>query len=135
MQRRTSLSLLATALVALVMAFVANTQLATAQVNPNCCTYTVDIAGIPPWCFPVTIVTEWGPGITQTFTVAMNGVYIDNIPNCPPPPAFPFNWVSVMGGPMVPFGATGSVVYNNGACILTYTTAVDANGCLVIIIR
>lgn len=90
MQKRTFLSIMAIAFVAI---FVTSSERSTAQQDPNCCNYVIDVDGIDPACFPITITTDWGPGIFKSFTVTSNGVYVDNIPNCPPVPALPFSQV------------------------------------------
>jgi hypothetical protein len=136
MTRRTILSMFATALTMLALALTISVGSAAAQQNPNCCTYTLDFRPtIPIACFPITVETEWGPGIRRAFTAATPGIYIDMVPP-PCPPAFPFNWARVLpGGPLVPLWGTGTYFLPWCGYVITYTVTLDANGCIYIILR
>lgn len=111
MMRRTFLSMLAIAFVAL---FAANTERAVAQQDPFCCTYTINVIGLPATCFPFDVETDWG-GILQTFTVPGNGLYVDNIPNCPPFPALPFTSIAINFPPGCAYTPTWTV--NTSCCV------------------
>lgn len=112
MQRRIFLSILAIAFIAI---FAATTERAAAQQSPYCCAYTIDVIGLPAACFPITIVTDWGPGTQQSFTVTTNGQYVDMIPNCPPYPALMFASVTIAPNP----GCTQSIAWtvNTSCCV------------------
>ena len=112
MQRRIFLSILAIAFAAI---FIANTGQAAAQQNPYCCGYTIDVINLPAACFPLTIVTDWGPGFQQAFTVAGNGQYVDMIPNCPPFPALTFDSVILQPSPTCTQALTWTV--NTSCCV------------------
>ena len=140
MTKRSHLSLLV-ALIAMVMVgIVAGTRGATAQNNPNICTYTVDVAGIPPCCFPITLTTEWNcnPGIrTDVKNIGGNGIFVFplNPPGGPPcPPACQFNWAS-LNGIINPTGLNQPKQYVINGCCYRLTPTLDANGQVYIFIR
>ena len=135
MKRRTILTMIATALTLLTLTFTMGARSAMAQQNPNCCTYTLNfLPTIPANCFPITVETEWGPGIRVQFTAAAPGVYVAPIPP-PCPPAFPFNWARVLpGGPMILLGGNGTYVLPGCGYMLSYSVRVDAGGCIYIVL-
>ncbi len=140
MVERTFLATL-TAAILMMFCIIGNTQQATAQQNPNICTYRVDIAGIPQHCFPINLVTEWtcaGGLITiQNSTYINNGVFFVplNPPGAPPcPPACLFNWAS-LSPPIIPTPLNRTTVYTINGCCYVLTTSVDAAGMIVITIR
>lgn len=142
MTRRSLLSMLFAMIAMVAVGIIGTTSNAAAQKqNLNLCYYTVDIAGIAPCCFPITLETEWScrPGGIQilTTTYANNGVYVHplNPGGFPPcPPACLFNWAS-LNGPInpTPLGRTTTYIINNCCYVLTATT--DAAGAILIIIR
>jgi hypothetical protein len=103
---------------------------AAAQQNPNCCSYSVEIIGVPATCFPITLKTQWVPGFTNLINYAANGVYWHPIPApCPPAPAF--DWVSPDLGPtQIRLGETRSVVI--GGCCYKITATLNPNFCILI---
>jgi len=136
MTRRALLSALATALVWLVMAFAVSTETATAQQNLNCCTYTVDIAGVPASCFRVPLWTRWSNGVFGPQLFLANGVFVFNTPTPPPcPPAALFGGAS-LAGPAGPFASFNNPVqFKVNGCCLVVRIAYDSAGCVYIYIR
>lgn len=133
MTRRTLLSMLATALIALVITLTAGTERAQAQQNLNCCNYSVEISGVKPACFPLRIKTQWlsgGISYTDIITYPANGVYWNLIPGpCPPAPTF--DWVSLnLGGTQVHLGETKQFII--GGCCYKATATLNANFCILI---
>ncbi|MBS1914128.1 MAG: hypothetical protein JST22_19225 [Bacteroidetes bacterium] len=138
MTRRSLLAMLVAA-VALI-GTIGMTRTASAQNNPNICTYTVDVAGIPPCCFPINLQTEWnclGAITMDNKAIPGNGVFV--FPLNPPgggpcPPACLFNWASLNGiiNP-TPLGQTKQYVING--CCYRLTAALDAAGQVYLTIR
>ena len=81
MQRR--LHAITLALVMLACAWSAGSHRAAAQPS-NCCTYTVDIAGISSECLPITIEGDFGPGGRDTVTLTGDTVMIRAVPGIAP---------------------------------------------------
>lgn len=126
--------MLAVTTMAIITMFAATSTASAQPQNFNCCTYTVDVAGIPASCLPFNIDTEWGPSIRQSFPIIGNGIFVFNLPGiCPP--ALTFNWATINGklGAIVGLGQTGIV--NVGNCFYTISVFTDANGCIYIRIR
>jgi len=135
MKRRTFLTLLA-AFAGLVMAFAATTDTASAQQNLNCCTYSVDIAGVPAACFRIPLWTRWSNGVFGPQLFLANGVFVFNTPTPPAcPPAATFIGASLQGagGPFATFN--NPVKFNVNGCCLMARIGFDAAGCLIIYIR
>lgn len=108
--------------------------------NPNCCHYTVDIAGIVACCFPVNVTTEWGGGFRITTGFNANGIFV--VPFPPPPmfpacpPAPPFNWASLDGGVTHIVGPNQSRSYIDArGCCYVMSVGLDAGGCVYIKVR
>ena len=141
MTRRNALStLVALFMTTIAMLFTSGAS-ASAQQNPNCCTYTVDIAGIPSACFPFRLTTRWDCGGTITFdfkTYSTNGVYVEplNPPGAPPcPPACKFLGAG-LNGPGGPFATFNNPVqFNVNGCCMVVRIGFDVNGCLIVYIR
>jgi hypothetical protein len=141
MTRRTIFSALVAIFVTTLAMIVAPGSSASAQQNPNCCTYTVDIAGIAPTCFPFRLTTVWNCGGVKTFdfkTYLANGVYVEplNPPGAPPcPPACKFAGAG-LNGPGGPFATFNNPVrFNVNGCCMVVRIGFDANGCVTIFIR
>lgn len=89
MTRSATLSLAAALAVAFITMLGGATNRAYAQQNPNCCDFIVNVSNIPASCFPITIHTTWGGGLTHTVTFTAPGYYSVHLPfNCPPAPTF-----------------------------------------------
>ena len=128
MQRR--LHAITLALVMLACAWSAGSHRAAAQPS-NCCTYTVDIAGISSECLPITIEGDFGPGGRDTVTLTGDTVMIRAVPG--PCPAYLLNWISING--MIPIPATGFREITIGDCCYRFEFIVDQNICYTIRIR
>ncbi|MBS1913102.1 MAG: hypothetical protein JST22_14030 [Bacteroidetes bacterium] len=136
MNRRAFLTSFFSALAVAMIALAASAVPATAQAPiPNaCCTYTVDVAGVPATCLPFKLLTRWTGG-TETILVTANGVSLQNITfaPCPPPPA-QFGYASLDGGvtkAWFNFPAT----FNLGTCCYVVRIGVDAAGCIIVYVR
>lgn len=120
---------------ALVLAMLAAFSRPTAaqQPLPNpCCTFTVDVAGFNPACFPVKLLTRWS-GQAQTDVIGGNGVFVLPIIPCPPVPA-QFFYASLDGGiTQAWFNAPAKTVVN-GCCFIT-RIGFDATGCIIVYLR
>lgn len=140
---RSSLRSMLVAMIAMATIGVAGiTHHAAAQQDPNICHYTVDIAGITPCCFPITVETEWvcpdGTVRHDLKTYNANGIYVELLNPNPPiplcPPACLFNWASLNGPAQpTPLGATTQYCFRGCCWLLTATT--DAAGGILLIIR
>lgn len=131
MTRRTFLTSLA-AMLALFLVFAGTTRQAMAQQNLNCCSYSVEITGVKPACFPFKIKTQWQPGFTDIIEYTANGVYWNPIP-APCPPAPKFDWVSLdLGATQVRLGETKKFVV--GGCCYKVTATLNPNFCILILI-
>ena len=132
MTRRTLLSMLLAPLMAAIMLMIAAPQRASAQQNPNCCSYSVEITGVKPECFPFRIKTQWvaGPTYTDIITYPANGTYWNVIPGpCPPAPTF--QWASLdLGVTQVHLGETKQFVI--GGCCYKATVTLNANLCILV---
>ncbi len=130
MTRQRTISMLAAFLFTLAMMIVAMPERASAQQNPNCCSYSVEIAGVKPECFPIRLKTQWVPGYTDIITYAANGVYWNPIPG-PCPPAPPFDWVSLqLGINPIHLGETKTITI--GGCCYKVTATLNPNFCILI---
>jgi hypothetical protein len=133
MVTRTFGSVLAGILLASATLFIAASEQASAQPQDlNCCTFTINV-NLPacPFTSPITLVTDWCPGLSFAFTTLSNGTWIQNIPTsgaCPPAPVFLY--VTVPPGPPVLLGGTGTAVV--GGCVVNYRVSTDPAGCIVI---
>lgn len=127
--RKTFLSALAVMFTALILAFTATDE-ATAQLDPNCCTYILDI-NVPPSCFPFNIQSFWGSGFPIVGPINANGVTVHPVP--PPCPPASFFGASING--MFPIAVhNGHVCYNVNGCNLVVRIGFD-NGCVRIHVR
>lgn len=134
MSTRTLRSVLASMLLAAAMLFTAASYNASAQPQVlTCCTFTVDVSGLPLTCFPITLITDWCPTGQHTFTAPANGIYVLPVPGSCPPFAPYFLTAAIPSGPAVPLGSSGTAVV--GGCTVTYTAATDPSGCIYITIR
>lgn len=133
MTRRRFHSMLLAAITALVTLIGAAGEHAFAQQNLNCCSYSVEITGVRPECFPIRIKTQWVPGFTDIINYAANGVYWNPIP-APCPPAPHFDWVSLdLGMTQVRLGETK--VFWVDKCCYKVTATLNPNFCILIQIR
>ncbi len=122
------------AIFALALAMLCtSTTVASAQQNPNCCTYTVEIRGVPPDCFRICLWTWWScpSGIQDTTTKCYpnDGIYSDTIRN-PCPPACKLVGISLDGINFILPGETRRVIIGN--CCYLVNFGFDANGCIYI---
>ncbi len=134
MTRRTLLSAFVGLFAMTLVTFIAGAGSASAQQNPNCCTYSVNIQGVPAGCFRVPFWILWNNTLVGPTVLAANGTFTFPIPgNCPP--AALFNGVS-LGTPNGPFATYNNPVQFtvNGCCLVARITY-DGNGCVVIYIR
>jgi hypothetical protein len=137
MKRRAYLSSLA-ALFAIAVIFCTGTREATAQQNPQCCVFYVDIAGFPPSCFPANLWTDWTGGVSGPVSLIGNATFpfpaVFAVPQ-PCPPAADFKGVSLAGekGPWATFN--NPVQFNVGRCCFIARVSFDQNGCVYITIR
>jgi len=133
MRIRTLRSVLTGVSLTMIAFFVAATEQTSAQPQDlNCCTFTVNV-NLPacPFTTPITLVTEWCPGLSFAFTTLSNGISVHNIPTsgaCPPAPVFLY--VTVPPGPPVLIGGSGVAVV--GGCVVNYTATTDPAGCITI---
>ncbi len=126
------------AILALALAMLCtSTTVASAQQNPNCCFYTVDIQGVPPQCFPCCLWTLWScPSGTQDTIQRCypgNGTYIEPIGNPPLPPcprACKLVGISLDGINFIGPGETKR--FDIGNCCYVISFGFDANGCIYI---
>lgn len=133
MKRRALLSTLAIMFTMLVMSFATTTNEAIAQQNQNCCTYTVDIAGVPASCFPFNICSFWANGNPIAGPFNNNGVTVHNLPwVCPPSSVFFGASINCMF-PIASFN--NPVPYNINGCCLRVRIGFDVNGCVIIYVR
>jgi hypothetical protein len=133
MTRKTFFAALVAALIGLAAGLTVVTQHASAQQNPNCCSYSVEINGVSAACFPITVKTQWVPGFTDIINYGANGVYWNPIPG-PCPPAPPFDWVSLdLGVTQVHLGETK--VFHVGGCCYKVKATVNPNFCILITIN
>jgi hypothetical protein len=134
MTRRTLLSTLAAVIVGLVIAFTGTTTEVAAQQNPNCCTYFIDVAGVPASCFRIQVWTRWSLGVIGPDVIAANGVFAYPIPGvCPPAANFVGASLAGPGGPFASFNNPVRFIVNG--CCLVVRIAFDVNGCPYIYIR
>ena len=133
MTRRSFVSMLIALVASTAASFIAGTESASAQNNPNICFYTVDVQGVPPNCFPITLTTEWNcGGMIKIDTRIVNAIGVVAFPlnpgGFPPcPPACKFNWAS-LNGPINPTPLNGSTRYVIGNCCYILSTTLDAVG-------
>lgn len=142
MTRRSLLSMFFAMIAMVMVGVVGTTREAAAQQNLNLCHYIVDIAGIVPCCFPITLQTEWTcppPGGVQIHmtTYANNGIFThplnpNGFPPCPP--ACMFNWAS-LAPLMIPTPLGGTNMYMINGCCYTMRVTTDPTGAILIIIR
>jgi hypothetical protein len=135
MTRRTLLATLAAAAITLVMALAGTTGTATAQQNPNCCIYTVDI-NLPTACITpgIKMWTRWSNGVFGPQVFFANGTTVFPVPGgCPPAANFIGASLAGPGGPWAMFGAP--LQFNVNGCCMVVRTAFDANGCPIIYVR
>lgn len=138
MKKRTALSVIAAALMAVIFICTGGASEAAAQ---NCCSYTVRISTtIPPSCLPLRVGTRWGAGVwhsTHTtagvFTVTPVGA---PFPVCPP--NFLGNLVAAtlnnFGNSVGP-NACACIPSGTTPCKLYVCTYLDPAGCWVVDIR
>jgi hypothetical protein len=121
------------ALIAIAALLLAIPERAAAQQNLNCCSYSVEISGVPAACFPIQLKTQWVPGFTDIINYGANGVFWKPIPApCPPAPAF--DWVSLdLGATQVRLGETRTFII--GGCCYKVTVTLNPNFCILIIIK
>lgn len=132
MSRRTTLLMFIALFAMTVATLVGSTNTARAQQNPNCCTYTVNVQGIRPECFPFRIYYRWLclPNVVVVFYPA-NGTYVAPTPTPPPcPPACILRAISLDGVNF--FGPNQTWTYVVGNCCYVVNFGYDANGCIVI---
>ncbi len=131
--RRSLFPALAIIIAGLVITLMAVTNEAIAQQNQNCCTYTIDVAGVPASCFPFNIQTFWGNGFPPPVNIGGNGVTPPQGLPWPCPPSSVFFGASING--LFPIAAFNSPVqYNvNGCCLWVRIGFVG--GCTVIHVR
>ncbi len=126
------------ALFALALAMLCtSTTVASAQQNPNCCFYTVEIRGVPPQCFRICLQTWWecpsGERFITDTCYTNDGIYIDTIGNPPLPPcprACRLVRISLDGITFIGPGETRQVIIGN--CCYLVSFGFDANGCIYI---
>jgi len=130
MTNRNFLSTFIALMAMMTIAIVAGTSTARAQQNLNCCSYSVEISGVKPECFPIRLKTQWVPGFTDIINYTANGVYWNPIPApCPPAPAF--DWVSLqLGVNPIHLGETKTIVI--GGCCYKVTATLNPNFCILI---
>jgi len=132
MTRRTAFStFIALFAMALIMLITAADS-ASAQQNPNCCTYTVDIQGLPNACLPFRLATRWDC-LTATVitTYSSNGIFVQPIPGPTPcPPACKLLGISLDNVNFI--GPNQSKTYRVGNCCYLLSFGFDANGCVYI---
>ena len=134
MTRRTLFSTAAAMFLAFVVSFLAATDHASAQQNQNCCTYTVDVAGFAPTCFPFTVFSVWGNGFPPGAVIGNNGVTVHNLTwACPPSSPFFGASINMQFGPFASFN--NPVQYNFNGCCGWVRISYDAGGCVYITIR
>ncbi len=134
MKRNFTLPLLA--LLAGMMLLLA-TNSASAQQNPNCCTYTVILQGLTGACsvqpIPLTLRWDCPPVVTTTTNYTGNGTHIEpigNSPLSPCPPACKLIGLSLDGINFIPVGVDKS--FHVGNCCYMVASGFDVNGCAVI---
>ncbi|HVZ38428.1 MAG TPA: hypothetical protein VHI13_04070 [Candidatus Kapabacteria bacterium] len=137
MNKRASASSILTALAVLVTLFAGAGARAYAQQNPACCSYSVDVSGIDPACFPFRVLTNWGPGFQDVQVITANGVTTypiapPNFPPCPPAPGF--RWASLDNGTTLAAWNFPATTWIGRCCYLT-RIAFDQNGCTYIYVR
>ncbi len=139
MTRRSILSTLAALFIMLTAGIIAHTGQAVAQQNPNCCTCTVDITGISPFCFPVRLVTRWdcsGTPVTLFKSYTANSFTIEPIGPpllSPCPPACKLLAVSIDNVNFTLPNQTRQYIIGN--CCYLVTFIYDGNGCIYLRIR
>lgn len=138
MTRRKLLSAIV-ALIAMTAAMlVSDTRTASAQQNPNCCIYSLDVGGIGANCFPILYWIRWGNVVFGPNTVNSNSApgppFVFLIPGgCPP--AATFNGISLTG-PNGPFATYNNPVqFNVNNCCIVARITYDVNGCPLIYLR
>jgi len=134
MTRRKLLSTFIALFAMTLVTLMADAGSASAQQNPKCCTYTVNIQGVGADCFRVPFWILWDNTLVGPTVLTSNGVFNFQVPgNCPP--AALFNGVS-LGTPNGPFATYNHPVQFrvNGCCLVARITY-DADGCVVIYIR
>ena len=135
MTRRTFFSTFI-ALVALALAMLCtDTTVASAQQNPNCCTYTVDIQNLFPPCDQIRLSTRWDcPPIFNTIkSYTGNGIFVEplNPAGGPPcPPACKLIGISLDNVNFI--GPNQTKQYKIGNCCYILSFGFDANGCIYI---
>jgi len=133
MTRRTVLSSFIALVILTIAALAGGASTARAQQNPNCCTYTVDIQGVPALCFPLRVYTQWSCFATPLVNnYTGNGVYIAPIPGLVPcPPAScKLTGVSLDGVNFIPPNTTKRFLIGN--CCYVISFGYDINGCCYI---
>jgi len=136
MIRRAALSTFVAILVTVIVSLVAGTSPASAQQNPACCFYTVDIQGVPANCFDFKVYFRWDCNPNQQATIyATNGIFVAPIPTPPPcPPACRLGTISL--NEMQGFiGPNQTFTYKVKDCCITATFDFDSNGCIYIKVR
>ena len=129
MERRKFISLISMALMAFAI-FFATGQGVRAQ-DPNCCKYSVIAKGLPDFCYPVKLFTQWGSGL-DIQGIPGNGQYFFAVPQPCPPAIFKWATLDPTFGPFVPLNGTG--IFKIGNCCYEVTVKLDANKCIVIYI-
>lgn len=134
MKKNIGRCMLAIAFVVLGLAIVASSARAQVPVANACCTFTVDVAGFPAVCFPVTLTTRWTGGL-QNNVIGGNGVFVLPITfaPCPPPPA-QFAWASLNGG-LTQAWWNFPANFNVNGCCFTVRIGRNAANCIVVYLR
>ncbi len=138
MTRRTALSTFIALVVMTIATLAGSTTTASAQQNPNCCTYTVVVRGIQDACLPVSLATRWAclPNTIIT-SYTSNGLFLERIPvptttPCPPGPACLLAGISLDNSTFV--GPNQSHRYVFGDCCYLLEYGFATTGCIVITI-
>ena len=133
---RARLTMIATALVVMIIALVASTRRAGAQPPYSACTngtYTVDLSAFTgPTCYPLSVSTSWASGavvwpLTGPYTGP--GVYVE----APPvPPGVPLQYIEVFGQHLPPGPVAYQKTINSPCGLICVSVCLDPSGCLYV---
>lgn len=133
MTRRTALSAFIALFAMTLITLITAAGSARAQQNPNCCTYTVDVQGVPASCFPFRIYYRWSclpAPVISPYTA--NGITIAPIPNVTPcpPSVCKLTGISLDGINFILPNEAKRFIMGNCCYLLTFDF--DINGCIYI---
>ncbi len=115
---------------------VSGTSSASAQQSLKCCTYRVEIQGVPLPCLPISLWASWycNPGgFINSTTYTANGSYTEPVIAIPAPcpPSCTLKAISLDGGAtVIGPNESGQFMVNNCCYVMHY--GFDADGCIVI---